>query len=287
MRPSGLRAAAGRVLPLGMIVAASAIIVAGGRSPVHLDPELSWSAPSWRRPLGSGEGGVDLLPLVAHASLRAVVLASCVAVAGFVVGCPAGAAAALKRGRFERAVARGCDLVQAFPTFLLALVVLSSVRSPSRLHLGTVFVLTAWAPFARLALAQTRTLRDQSFIEAARAMGLGPVRVVLRHILPNLLGVVAVQLGGTAAAIVVSEAALSFVGFGPRDGVSIGVVLDQGVSAMLRAPHVLLVGAAAVFVTSVSLMSAGRAFEPVLGLRLCGGARRRWALRAAREGTMR
>ena len=59
---------------------------------------------------------------------------------GSSIGCPLGAAAAVARGRFERAVARACDLVQAFPTFLLALVVLSAVRSPSRVHLGVVFV---------------------------------------------------------------------------------------------------------------------------------------------------
>lgn len=251
-----------RLVPLGIVLAASLLVVLSSRSPTYLEPELAWAAPSFARPLGSGEGGVDLCALVAHASLRAVVLAAVVALIGFVIGCPLGAAAAVARGRFERAVARTCDLVQAFPTFLLALVVLSAVRVPTRIHLGAVFVLTAWAPFARLALAQTRVLRDQAFVEAARALGAVPRDVVLRHLVPNLLGVVAVQLGGTAAAVVVSEAALSFVGFGPRDGVSLGVILDQGASAMLRAPHVLLVGAAAVFLTSVSLMAAGRVFAP-------------------------
>ncbi len=251
-----------RVLPLAAVVFVAACVVAGGRSPIRLEPERSWSAPSIDRPFGCGEGGVDLLGLVAHASLRAIVLAACVAVVGFLLGCPLGAAAAVARGRVERAIARACDLVQAFPTFLLALVVLSAVRSPSRVHLGVVFALTAWAPFTRLALAQTRVLRDQAFVEAARAIGVTPPAVILRHLVPNLLGVVAVQLGGTAAAVVVSEAALSFVGFGARDGVSLGAVLDQGVSAMLRAPHVLLAGAAAVFVTSVSLMAAGRALDP-------------------------
>lgn len=251
-----------RVLPLAIVLTISAVVVASVRSPIRLEPELSWAAPSRAWPLGCGEGGVDLLALVAHASLRAVILATCVAMLGFVIGCPLGAAAAVRRGSFERAVTRACDLVQAFPTFLLALVVLSAVRSPSRLHLGVVFALTAWAPFTRLALAQTRVLRDQAFVEAARALGVSPARVVFRHLVPNLLGIVAVQLGGTGAAVVVSEAALSFVGFGARDGVSLGVILDQGVSAMLRAPHVLFVGAAAVFVTSVSLMAAGRAFDP-------------------------
>lgn len=259
-----------RFVPLAILVVAAALVSLGARSPMRLEPELSWAEPSWDRPLGSAEGGVDLLALVAHASLRAVVLAAAVALLGFLVGCPLGAAAAVTRGRLERMVTRACDLVQAFPTFLLALVVLSAVRSPSRLHLAGVFLLTAWAPFTRLALAQTRVLRDQAFVEAARALGVTPARVIARHLVPNLLGVVAVQLGGTAAAVVVSEAALSFIGFGSRDGVSLGVVLDQGVSAMLRAPHVLLVGAAAVFVTSVSLMAAGRAFDPAFASRASG-----------------
>jgi peptide/nickel transport system permease protein len=261
------KAARGRVLalriaPLVIVFGTALVVASGGRSPTRLDPARSWASPSLDLPLGCGEAGIDLLALVAHATTRAVALAVAVAFVGFLVGCPAGALAALARGRAERALARACDLVQSFPTFLLALVVLSAVRAPSRLHLGVVFALTAWAPFARLSLAQTRVLRDAAFVEAARALGGGTARVVLVHLVPNLLGVVAVQLGAAAAAVVVSEAALSFVGFGARDGVSLGSVLDQGVSSMLRAPHVLLVGAASVFVTSVSLMIAGRAFDP-------------------------
>ena len=255
----GLRRLAG-LAPLALLVAVSAVLAgAGDASPTHLDPRLSWCSPSRAHLLGCGEGGVDLLALVSRAELGGVALAVAVAVLGFVVGTPLGAAAALARGKVERAVARTADLVQAFPTFLLALVVLSAVRTPSRLHLGIVFAATAWAPFARLALAQTRELRDATFIEAAAALGIGRARVVVRHLVPHLLGVVAVQLGATGSAIVVSEAALSFVGLGPRDGVSLGAVMDQGVAAMLRAPHVLAVGAASIFVTSVALLLAGRA----------------------------
>ena len=154
-----------------------------------------------------------------------------VAALGFVIGTPLGAAAAFARGSFERFVGRACDLLQAFPTFLLALVVLSAVPSPSRAHLAAVFSLTAWAPFARLALAQSRVLRGAQFVEASLALGQPLPRVFWLHVLPNLLGVVAVQLGSSAASVLVSEAALAFVGFGPRDGVSLGNVLDQGVAS--------------------------------------------------------
>jgi peptide/nickel transport system permease protein len=198
------------------------------------------------------------VPVISWGSLRALALAVGVAGLAFAVGVPAGVGAGLARGRTERAFERTCDLIQAFPTFLLAVAVLSAVRVPSRVHLGCVFALTAWAPFARLALAQTRTLRDASFVEAAVALGRGRVALLWRHVVPNVLGVVAVQLGSTGASIVVSEAALSFVGLGPPDGVSLGGVLDQGVAAMLRAPHVLAAGALATSATSCALLVAGR-----------------------------
>ena len=248
--------------PLVLLVVVSVVATsASSASPTHLDPRLSWCSPSAAHVLGCGEGGVDLLALVSRAELGGVALAVAVGIAGFVIGTPLGAAAALARGRFERTVARSADLIQAFPTFLLALVVLSAVRSPSRVHLGLVFGATAWAPFARLSLAQTRVLRDATFIEAASALGVSRLSVVFRHLVPQLLGVVAVQLGATGSAIVVSEAALAFVGLGPRSGVSLGAVMDQGVAAMLRAPHVLVVGAVSIFVTSASLLLAGRALE--------------------------
>ena len=251
------------VVPLGIVLLAAAVGVALGESPAgRLDPARAWCSPSAARLLGCGEAGIDLLSVVSWGGLRAILLAAGVSLFAFASGVPAGVAAGLARGRIERALERACDLVQAFPTFLLAVAVLSAVRVPSRMHLAGVFALTAWAPFARLALAQTRVLRDAAFVEAAVALGRTRLGVLWRHIVPNVLAVVAVQLGSTGASIVVSEAALSFVGLGPRDGVSLGGVLDQGVASMLRAPHVLVVGAVATFVTSCAMLIAGRAASP-------------------------
>ncbi len=249
-----------RTAPILGLVALCAL-VATARDPERLDPALSFLGPTRSHPFGCGEAGVDLLALVSHALLRGAALAAVVAVVGLVIGAPVGALAAMKRGVLERFTDRACDLVQSFPSFLLALVVLSAVRAPSRVHLLLVFSLTAWAPFARLALAQTRVLRSASYIEAARALGVRGPRLILRHVLPGSMGVLAVQLGATAGAIVVSEAALSFVGLGPRDGVSLGSVLEQGVACMLFAPHVMAVGALSIMATSAAVISAGRALD--------------------------
>ena len=258
------RVAWANLVPLGTVLLLAAVGVALGEAPAgRLDPARAWCGPSGARLLGCGEAGVDLLAVVSWGGLRAIVLAVSVSSFAFATGVPLGVGAGLARGRIERAFERACDLVQAFPTFLLAVAVLSAVRLPSRVHLAGVFALTSWAPFARLAMAQTRVLRDMPFVEAAVALGRSRPGVVMRHMVPNVLAVVAVQLGSTGASVVVSEAALSFVGLGPRDGVSLGGVLDQGVAAMLRAPHVLIVGAAATFVTSCAMLVAGRAASPV------------------------
>ena len=244
-----------------VVLAAGCALLMPSRDPRWLEPALSFARPTLAHPLGCGEAGVDLLAVVSSAVPRAIALAAVVALVGLLLGAPLGTAAALRRGVMERATDRACDLVQSFPSFLLALVVLSAVRVPSRWHLGVVFSLTAWAPFARLALAETRVLRSAAFIEAALALGVSRGRLVSRHVLPNAMGVLAVQLGSTAGAIVVSEAALSFVGLGPRDGVSLGSMLEQGVACMLFAPHVMVVGALAIMATTACVIGAGRVVE--------------------------
>ena len=243
--------------PLLATIGVSALGAAFTLEPAgRLHPERAWAAPSFSRPLGCGEAGVDLFALLATAEVRAIALAAAVALFGLAVGTPLGTAAALARGGLERFVERACDLVQAFPTFILAMAVLSALREPSRAAIGAVLAVVAWAPFARLALVQTRVLRDAAFVAAATALGRGRAAVVARHLLPNLMPVARVQLGSTAASVVVTEAGLAFVGFGPRDGVSLGGLLDQGVAAMLRAPHVMALGAGSVVATSAALLLA-------------------------------
>lgn len=260
------RAALAPVVPLALVatLAFGATFALPG-DPAHLALDGAFAGPSAAHPFGRGEAGIDVLLLVAHASARALGLAAVVATLAFAVGAPLGTIAGLAGGRAREALARVCDLVQAFPSFLLALAVLSAVRVPSRAHVGAVFLVSAWAPFARLSLAQAAVLGESSFVDAARALGATRARVVVRHVLPNLLGPVAVQLGTSAAGVVLGETALGFVGLGPRDGVSLGGLLDQGSIAMLRAPHVLVVGALAVALVSGSLQLATEALRARFG----------------------
>ena len=245
------------LLPALCVVAlSSALVLFGHSSPTRLTLELSWAPPSAARPFGSGDAGVDVLSIVGYGALRAMALALAVALSGFFIGAPLGTAAALRGGVLERWTLRAADLVQSFPTFLLALAALSAVHTPSRWHMGVVFAIGAWAPFARLSLVQARAIASAPFVEATRALGGTFARALFRHVLPNVLGPVAVQLGGVAAGVVLGETALGFVGLGPPDGVSLGGLLEQGTAGMVRAPHVLVAGALSVMMVSGSLQLA-------------------------------
>lgn len=248
--------------PAALVVLASyAFVALSTASPTRLVLDQAFLPPGGAHPLGTGEGGVDLLAALGHATARGVTLALVVTIVAFAVGAPLGTWAGLRGGKTESFVVRTCDLVQSFPTFLLAVAVLSAVRAPSRVHLAFVFLVGAWAPFARLAVAQATILRSAAFIEAARALGASAGAVLFRHALPNVLGPIAVQLGSSAAAIVLGEAALGFLGIGPRDGVSLGALLEQGVLSMIRAPHVLGFGALTVALLSGSLQLASEALR--------------------------
>ena len=241
--------------PLIVVLVAIVARLSRAVDPRRLDLAAELATPSRVHPFGCGDGGVDLLALSSEALLRSVALASIVSLFALVVGTTLGAFAGLAGGWVARSVRRFCDAMQAFPSFVLALGVLAAIPSPTRVHVALVLSLTAWAPFARLALAELKVVRSLPYIEAARALGASGARVLLRHAIPATMPVARAQLGSTAAALLVSDAALSFLGVGPADGVSLGALVDQGVGAIVRAPHVLWVGAATLALGSLSLQA--------------------------------
>jgi peptide/nickel transport system permease protein len=245
-----------RLLPLGLLVFACAALRVG-RSVSELRPYRAFEPPTVAFPFGLGEAGVDLAALVSEGVLRGLLLSASVATFGMLLGTAAGAAAAFRGGAVERLLTRACDLVQAFPGFLLAMAVLAGAQRPTRAHLFLVFALTAWAPFCRLALAETQVVRNLAYVEAAKALGGTTGYTLWKHVRPQLMTGASVQFGSACSGVILAEASLSFVGIGPG-GVALGTVLDQGVFSMLLAPHVLVVGAAAILISTRLLLRASR-----------------------------
>jgi ABC-type dipeptide/oligopeptide/nickel transport system permease subunit len=251
MRGSKIPVALRAALPLVALVGFSWSVIATASVPAgRLNLAQAWAKPSVSHWLGCADGGLDVAHFLCFAIGYVLILAIVVALLGAITGTCLGAWASYLGGSVERVMLRACDLVQAFPNFLLALAVLAAVERPRRWHIGAVFVMTAWASFARLTSMMSHKLLSADFVMAAKAFGASRTRILVQHVIPNILGPIAVQVGTVAAGVVLSESALSFVGLGPSDGVSLGVLIEQGAAGMLRAPHVLVFSALALAAAS-------------------------------------
>ncbi len=237
--------------PLSLLLAISwTIIIFSSHGVGRFALDQAWARPTLNHVFGCSEGGLDMAQFVAFAIGYVLLLALAVAILGAILGIALGATASFLGGAVEQLLLKTCDLVQAFPNFLLALAVLAAVEKPKRWHIAAVFVLTAWAGFARLTAVLSHKLVHADFVIAARAYGASRAAVLLRHVVPHVLGPVAIQVGTVAAGAVIGESALAFVGLGPADGISLGVLIEQGAVGMLRAPHVLIVSSCAVALAS-------------------------------------
>jgi peptide/nickel transport system permease protein len=239
-------------------------------SPYEIDLAHAFELPSREHWLGTADNGVDLLSALVHgARLAAIISASVVGIC-LTVGGLLGALAGLVGGWFEGLLMALADLLQAFPAVLLNIALLALVARPGVEHVVLSLCMNGWVLYARLARAEVLSLRERDFVAAARALGASEARVLLRHLVPNLIGPLLVQATAGFGAAILMESTLSFLGLGPARAVSWGALLDQGSAVLLRFPHVALVSGAAMASVVLSFNLAGDVLRDVLDPRLRG-----------------
>jgi peptide/nickel transport system permease protein len=238
----------GAGLLLLLVAAAAAAPWIGPYPPDLQDLSGRLQGPSRQHPLGRDDLGRDVLSRVlwgARVSLSAGVVV--VLVAGS-IGVLLGTAAGLAGGWLEAALMALVDLLLGFPGVLLA-IALVAVLGP---RLGTVLLaltIVGWVGYARLARSRVLQLKDLEYLQAARALGSRPARILLRHALPNLLGPVIVQAALGLGGVILAEAGLSFLGLGVAPPTpSWGGMLRSGTQNLLDAPLLTVVPGMAIFV---------------------------------------
>ena len=221
----------GRVgLVLVVIVVAAAIAAAFGATPYnpqYQNPAALLGAPSWSHPFGTDQFGRDILSLVLDCigvSLEIACLA--VLIAG-VIGTIAGVIAGFL-GRWTSAVImRVTDMLFAIPAILLALIVVAALGAGwlnSAIAIGVGYI----PIFVRVVRGPVLTLRESGYVLAGRVLGFSRRRLLFRHILPNVAGILAVQVSLALAWSVLAEASLSFLGLGPPPPTaSLGEMVSQ------------------------------------------------------------
>jgi len=232
------------------------------RNPVKgnlADPLLPALSPHYL--LGTDQYGNDILSRILYGGRVSIEVGFGTVAIGLVIGGFLGAIAALRGGVVEIAIMRTLEVFLALPSLVLAIVV-ATYLGPSELHVIWAISFFSIPAFARLARANTLRIREQTFMVAARLAGSNDRRILVHHVVPNVLpSLMTYGLLGIGVAIIV-EAALSFLGLGvPPPGPSWGNMIAAGQQNLATDPDLLLVPSAFLFATVLALNLLGDALR--------------------------
>ncbi|MBR0657705.1 ABC transporter permease [Neoroseomonas oryzicola] len=205
----------GAVICLVILLAAILAPWIAPHDPAEQDIISRLAPPGGEYPLGTDQFGRDILSrLLWGAQISLTVSLGAIAVA-CVIGGSIGMVSGYIGGRFDLFVMQVMDVLLSFPSLILGLIVVA-LLGPDLVNLVVAIALTAIAPFARIARAPTLALKERAFVEAGHALGYSHLRIIFRHILPNILPEVMVMASLWMATAVRVEASLSFIGLGVK-----------------------------------------------------------------------
>lgn len=183
--------------------------------PILINISERLQPPSLAHWFGTDRLGWDVLTRVVHAARIDIFIAVTSVLISIGLGVPIGVVMGYAGGRLDGIVMRLFDVFQAFPTLVLAIAVLSALGGGA-LNIILVIGLIGVPTYVRLVRGQVRTLRELPYVEAARSVGCGPGRIILRYLLPGTLGTVAVQAATSCSWALILTAGLGFLGLGVR-----------------------------------------------------------------------
>lgn len=194
----------------------------------RLIPPVFLEGGTWDHPLGTDQLGRDLLARIIFGGRLTFIIAIAAVLVGSVFGTLLGMIAGYRRGWIDTVIARVVDAQLALPFILLAIAIIVS-RGRSLVVLVAVLAIISWAQYARVIRAEALSLRERPFILGLRAAGASPMRIILRHIFPNVGGTVLVLATLEVGTMILAESALSFLGLGVASpDISWGGILAGG-----------------------------------------------------------
>jgi peptide/nickel transport system permease protein len=212
-------------------------------------------------PLGTDKLGRDILSRTMYGGRISLVVGISTVALSLAIGLLLGSVSGYFGGWIDHALMRLVDILMAFPGILLA-IAFTAVLGPGLDHVILALCLIGWTGYARLVRGEILSLREREFIQAARALGCRPKRIILRHLLPNLLPPVMIQATFGLAAAIVAEGSLSFLGLGVEPPTpSWGAMLNDGRQFLLVAPHLTTYPGLALMLTVLALNLVGDALQ--------------------------
>jgi peptide/nickel transport system permease protein len=259
---------AGVALTLGITAAAAAAPWLTPWSPAAQDPLHRLAPPDRQHLLGLDTFGRDVLTRILYGGRISLLVGVGSVLLGGVSGTALGLTAGFVGKRTENVLMRFVDILMAFPSLLLGLLVLA-VLGPGLGKMIVAIGIVLAPPFARMAHGATLSLARQEFVDAARAIGAGPLRIVVAHILRNVLGELVVMAGLLAASAIRIEAGLSFIGLGVSPPTPTwGNMIREGTTYLINAPWLSVAPGVAIFLAVLGFNLLGDAVRDVIDPRL-------------------
>ncbi len=207
--------------------------------------------------LGTDKLGRDILSRVIYGARISLLVGFATVVISLTIGLTIGALAGYAGGWVDQLLMRLVDILLAFPGILLA-IAFTAVLGPGLHHVILALCLIGWTGYARLVRGEILALREREFVQAARALGCAPRRIIARHLVPNLLPPLLIQATFGLAAAIVAEGSLSFLGLGVEPPTpSWGSMLNDGRQFLLVAPHLTTYPGLAIMLTVLALNLVG------------------------------
>jgi oligopeptide transport system permease protein len=222
------------------VVALAAPVIPGLADPTAQDLGLSATPPSAQHWFGTDELGRDTFARVIYGGRISLLVGLVATLVSLVIGVSYGAISGYRGGKTDEVMMRIVDVLYALP-YIFLVILLLVFFSRSILMLFVALGLVQWLTMARIVRGQVLSLKSQTFVEAARALGAGDAAIIFRHIVPNTLGPVIVYTTLTVPAIILQEAFLSFLGLGvqPPDA-SWGTLVSDGARLVTLFPWLVI-----------------------------------------------
>lgn len=239
------------------------------------DPRACNLADSLLRPsrdhwFGTDVQGCDYLARTVYGARVSITIGLVVTVSSTAIAVVFGSIAGYYGGAIDSVIARVTDVWFAIPTILGGIVILRSIFSERGLfQVSLVLVVLGWPTMLRLVRSAVISVKEMDYVDSARALGVGDIRIIRRHILPNSLAPVIVYSTITVGVIISAEAALSFLGVGLQlPSISWGLMISVAQGRILTAPHLLLFPGLFLSATVFSFILMGDALRDALDPRL-------------------
>jgi peptide/nickel transport system permease protein len=232
------------VIGVGMIAAIVAIALIGplvlGEDPTVLHLENALSTPSWTHPFGTDNFGRDVLNRVIHGAAIDLQIGFFSVLPPLLIGCALGGLAAYYGGWLETLTMRLADIVVAFP-FLVLVIAIVAVLGPGLTNMYIAVAFVGWTAYARLIRSEVLIAKQLDYVNAARVLGYSDIRIMLRHLFPNVAGQAFVFASSDVVLGIILGSSLGFFGLGARTPApEWGLMIAEGRNFITAAPWLTL-----------------------------------------------